>query len=112
MNAHVEERAAALAALPQIALPGDGRALADRLLDAVVFFGGGCCTYESVKIGDMKTLARIFSSRENFSLSDTPLSLPSSSFFPFDHQVHGYTVTYGNAMECDRFGFGTEFRDV
>lgn len=41
MNAHVEERAAALAALPQIALPGDGRALADRLLDAVVFFGGG-----------------------------------------------------------------------
>ena len=76
------------------------------------FFGGGCCTYESVKIGDMKTLARIFSSRENFSLSDIPLSLPSSSFFPFDHQVHGYTVTYGSAMECDRFGFGTEFRDV
>lgn len=45
------------------------------------FLGGGCCTYESVKIGDMKTLARIFSSRENFSLSDIPLSLPSSSFF-------------------------------
>eukprot|EP00434_Breviolum_minutum_P010214 symbB.v1.2.009012.t1/scaffold564.1/size186654/6 len=40
-NGRLVERAAALAALPQIALPGDGRALADRLLDAVVFFLGG-----------------------------------------------------------------------